>query len=89
MSIRRKVKRHQLDRVDAEAIREMLQSRGWKLFIHRVGRLQASKRIELEQPQAEIDTAGIRGFLEAINAIAAIPDILNREGSRAAAGEDG
>jgi hypothetical protein len=77
-----------LDRVDAEAVKEMLESRGWLLFMQRMTALAHSKREELEQEQPELKTAGIRGYLEAVRAIASIPDILFREGSRGKASED-
>lgn len=78
----RKPHKRKLDRVDAEAIREMLQTRGWKLYTMRIEKMRAAKRAELEQTQPENTTATIRGFLDAVTSIAAIPGILFREGSR-------
>ncbi len=75
-------RKHKLDQVDAEAIRETLETRGWKLFGARVEKLRAFKRQELEQELDAVQTATIRGFLQAINTVAAIPDILMREGSK-------
>jgi hypothetical protein len=81
-------RRARLDRVDAEHIKEMLQTRGWLLFMQRLTGLKESKRSELEQEQSETATAAIRGYLDAIRTVATIPDILMREGSRGKASED-
>lgn len=88
MATRKKIRKHHLDRLDAEAIRDMLGSRGWKLFAARLARFRAVKLEELERPADEVKTALTRGALEAIRAIAAIPDILIREGSKANEGSD-
>ncbi len=80
-------KRIVLDRVDAEAVREMLQGRGWRLFSLRLQKMLEQKRVELEQDQGEVNTAHCRGHLEALRAVASIPDILIREGMKAPAGD--
>lgn len=76
-----------LDRVDSEHVKEMLQSRGWLLFMQRLVALKESKRSELEHQQTETETAAIRGYLDALRTVATIPDILMREGARGK-GED-
>ena len=78
----RKRPKHKLDQVDAEGIRETLQTRGWKLFAERFEKLRHAKRMELEQDLDAVQTADVRGFLKALNTIAVIPDILMREGSK-------
>lgn len=80
-------KRIVLDRVDAEAIRETLQTRGWKLIMLRLQKMLDIRRADLEQAHSEVETANIRGHLEALRAVASIPDILIREGMKAAAGD--
>ena len=82
------VRKPRLDRVDAEAMREMMETRGWKLFLQRMTVLKQSKHEELEQHQDEVKTATIRGYLDAIRAVASIPDILFREGSRGKVSDD-
>ncbi len=82
MSTRRKPPKRKLDQVDAEAIRETLETRGWKLFGARVEKLRESKRRELELDLSAEATAEVRGFLRALNTVAAIPDILMREGNK-------
>lgn len=83
-----KRKRLVLDRVDAEAIREMQQSRGWKLFTLRLQKMIDTKRLDLEQGHTEVETANLRGSLLSLRAAASIPDILIREGMKVAAGDD-
>jgi hypothetical protein len=75
-------KRIVLDRVDAEAIRETLQTRGWKLFTLRLQAMRASKMLDLEQGHTEVETANLRGYIEALRAVGSIPDILIREGMK-------
>ena len=75
-------KKPQLDRLDAEAVREMMRSRGWKLFLQRMTKLKVAKQAELEQHLDAEQTATLRGYLDAIRAVASIPDILFREGAR-------
>lgn len=82
MAPRKRPRKYKLDQVDAEGIRETLQTRGWKLFGARVEKLRESKRRELEQELDAVQTAKVRGFLEALNTVAAIPDILMREGTK-------
>lgn len=77
-----------LDRVDAEAVKEMLEGRGWLLFMQRLTALAQSKRGELEQEQPELETVKIRSYLDAIRTVATIPDILFREGCRGKVSED-
>lgn len=88
MKTAQQLRRPRYDRVDAESMREMMETRGWKLFLQRVTVLKQAKHAELEQDQPELKTAAIRGYLEAIRAVASIPDILFREGSRGKATED-
>lgn len=83
-----KAKRLVLDRVDAEAIRELTNSRGWKLFALRLQRLRQSKQLDLEQPHSEVETSALRGYLEALRTVGSIPDILIREGMKTAPGDD-
>jgi hypothetical protein len=83
-----KQKRLVLDRVDAEQIRETLQTRGWKLIAARIQHMRQVKLLELEQDQGETNTALIRGYLEALRAVGSIPDILMREGMKAPAAAD-
>jgi hypothetical protein len=85
MSTQRKSprKRIVLDRVDAEAIRETLQTRGWKLITLRLQAMRASKQLDLEQGHTEVETANLRGYIEALRAVGSIPDILIREGMKA------
>lgn len=77
-----KPKRVVLDRIDAEAIREMVQGRGWKLFTMRLQSVRAAKALDLEQGHTETETANLRGYLEALRAVGSIPDILIREGMK-------
>lgn len=90
MATARKSKRKRivLDRVDAESIRETIQTRGWKLFTLRLQKIREGKQLDLEQPHSEVDTAMLRGYLEALRAVGSIPDILIREGMKQVAGED-
>jgi hypothetical protein len=88
MNVAQTTRKARLDRVDAEAVREMMATRGWKLFLERMTVLKQSKHEELEQRLSEVDTAIVRGYLEAIRAVASIPDILFREGNRGKGSED-
>lgn len=74
-------RKERLDTVDAEAIREMKQSRGWRLVLKRLELELARKKTELVQPQAEINTATTRGFIRGIETALKIPDILEKEGN--------
>lgn len=82
MATKRRPRKYKLDQVDAEGIRETIETRGWKLFAMRVEKLRAAKRLELEQELDAIQTADVRGFLRALNTVSAIPDILMREGAK-------
>lgn len=75
-------KRIVLDRVDAEAIRETVQTRGWKLITLRLQKMFSAKQLDLEQGHTEVETANLRGYLEALRAVGSIPDILIREGMK-------
>lgn len=81
-------KRIVLDRVDAEAIRETVQTRGWKLITMRLAKMRSVKQLDLEQGHTEVETANIRGYLEALRAVGSIPDILIREGMKAPTEDD-
>ena len=83
-----KPRRVVLDRLDAEAIRELTASRGWKLFALRLQKLRTTNQVDLEQQHSEVDTARIRGYLEALRAVGSIPDILIREGMKVAPGDE-
>jgi hypothetical protein len=82
-------KRIVLDRVDAEAIRETIQTRGWKLITLRLQKMREANQLDLEQGHTEVETAALRGYLGALRAVAAIPDILIREGMKVAAAQTG
>lgn len=77
-------KRLVLDRVDAEAIRETIQTRGWKLIVLRMQKMLDLRRVDLEQGHTEVETAKLRGYLEALRDVDSIPGILIREGMKAA-----
>lgn len=78
-----KRKKRPLDVRDREAIEEMIESHGWKLFARRVERVIDSKRRDLERDLPERDTAAVRGFLDGVRSVLGIPKILIVE-----AGED-
>lgn len=68
------------DAVDAEAIREVLQLRGWKLIQERLVMLRDNAITELIQPHAESETVAIRGRIEAFRTALAVPDAIMSEG---------
>ena len=72
-------KRSRLDSVDAEAIRETLQTRGWKLILTRMQQVHVQKAHEIITQQSEIDTATLRGFITGIETAMRIPAILQSE----------
>jgi hypothetical protein len=74
-----KRRKPQLDALDAESIKELQQSRGWKIYQFRLERLRAAKITALVSQQAEIETATIRGFVQGINTALSIPFILISE----------
>lgn len=88
MKTAQQLRRPRLDRVDAEHMREMMETPGWKLFLQRMTTLKQAKHDELEQHQDEVKTATIRGYLDGIRAVASIPDILFREGARGKVSDD-
>lgn len=83
-----KHKRESLDTVDAEHIKEMLGSSGWRLVSARIQHELGRQCTLLESPQSEFDTASTRGLIRGLRLILEIPEILIREGKRKPGEED-
>lgn len=67
------------DLLDAELIEEMLRSRGWQLTEQRIKETVSTKLRALIQPQSEIETATVRGFIAGLELAAGVPKILQKE----------
>lgn len=65
--------------MDAEYIEEMLRSPGWKLFRQRLAETQGAKVREIILDQPTEKTERIRGFLQAIETVLQIPEIIMSE----------
>jgi hypothetical protein len=72
-------KHDRVDLVDAELVEEMLGSRGWQLVQQRIAETVATQMRALVQPQTEIETATLRGFIAGLQLAASVPKILQGE----------
>lgn len=79
---RRKRKAERLDPVDAELIKETLRSPGWQLIKQGLLNMIRKKTDDLVRPQNEVETAALRGAIEALRSVLSVPEILVREGQR-------
>jgi hypothetical protein len=77
-----KPRREKLDRVDADLIEQVVQSRGWQLIRQRVEHEIERERTALEQPGPETETAWRRGKLAGLRDALQIPKLLMAEGER-------
>lgn len=74
-----KKKKRQLDSEDAESLREVIDSRGWKLILER---LEVEKTKLLARLMTDLDPIGsakVRGQIAAIDTAVQVPDILIAE----------
>lgn len=69
-----------LDQVDAELIRETLQSPGWQLIKRGIENTLNQKVRDLVRPHTEVETANLRGEIAAIESVLALPGILIQKG---------
>ena len=77
-----------LDQVDAELIRETTQSPGWQLIKRGIENILTQKVRDLVRPCSEVETASLRGEIQAMETVLKLPEILARKG-QAGAPSDG
>jgi hypothetical protein len=77
-------KRDRVDLVDAELIDEMLHSPGWQLTAERIAETIGTQMKALVQPQTEIETATVRGFINGLQLALSVPKILKSEAKESA-----
>ncbi len=78
MALRRKDPA-QIDAVDAEQIQEMLDSPGWQWIKLALEMKQQEKMRDLVRPHTEVQTATLRGEIDALGIAAAMPQVLIAE----------
>lgn len=76
-----KIKRRaeRLDGIDADNIRQMLESEGWQLTQQRIERTLETKIGEVQQPLDPVKTAEVRGFIQGLKLALSVPGILTKE----------
>lgn len=82
-----KQKAEALDQVDAELIRETVQSKGWQLIRRGIQNVGDQKLRDLMRPHTEIETATLRGELAMIEALLKLPEQLIEKGATGAASD--
>jgi hypothetical protein len=68
--------------MDLELIDQMLGSRGWQLYSQRIERTIQGKMSDLARDVDQIQTAKLRGFIEALMVVQKLPAILKAEARR-------
>ncbi len=68
-----------LDAVDAEQIQEMLESPGWRLVKHGLEVFRDIKMRDLVRQHTEVETATLRGAIEAVERAIAMPNAMIAE----------
>lgn len=68
-----------LDGVDAEHLREVLDSPGWQLIKQRLMKTLEGKMRDLVRPQNEVETATLRGAIQSLELAIKVPEILVQE----------
>lgn len=71
--------RDQIDPIDAEHIEEMVASRGWAWVKHGIETMRDVKMRDLVRPHSEVETATLRGFIEACERALSMPAALMAE----------
>lgn len=74
------MKREPLDAVDAEAMREIIRMRGWKLFLARLRVMRSRKTEAILKRHPHDETEFIRGYIQALDEVLSIPDTIVSEG---------
>lgn len=72
-------RRDKLDGIDADHVRETIESPGWQLIRQRIERELSLKIAELVRPLDPVKTAQVRGMIEAFKTALDIPRILQAE----------
>ena len=72
--------REELDAIDAQEVAELLDTRAWQLISRRIERITTGKARELERPSDAVNTAHLRGYIEALRTVLRVPSILIAEG---------
>lgn len=75
----RKKRSDRLDGIDAEHVRQTVESPGWQLIRQRIERTISLKVSELLQPLEPVKTTQVRGMIEALTLVLDIPRILQAE----------
>lgn len=68
-----------MDSVDAEHVRDMIQTRGWQLYQQRMEETLRRKVADLAHDQTETATAKLRGEIAAFVLALGVPAILIKE----------
>lgn len=76
--------RDQLDVVDAELIRETLETSGWQLIKRGLENMRDVKMRDLVRIHTETETASLRGAIEAIDRALGVPEALIQEAKNGA-----
>lgn len=74
--------RDHLDAMDAEALQEMLDSPAWKLVARGITNMREFKLRDLARHHTEVETATLRGEIEAFARALAVPLVLIEEAKR-------
>lgn len=77
-------KRDKLDSVDAELIRETLETSGWQLIKRGLENMRDVKMRDLVRQHTETETAQLRGAIDAIERALGIPETLIAEAKNGA-----
>lgn len=80
-------RRKALDGFDAEAVREMTESGGWRLVRSRIEKTLVEKMEALVNPSSEVETAKLRGEIAGLRTALRIPEILQSEGQKNSTGD--
>lgn len=85
--MKRPAKTDALDQVDAELLRETLQTRGWQLIRRGVENIINQKVRDLVRPHTEGETATLRGEISALEGVLKLPQQLIEKGAQGAASD--
>lgn len=75
----RKKRSDRLDGIDAEHVRQTVESPGWQLIRQRIDRARDLAVSELLKPLDQVRTAEVRGMIQAFHVTLTIPGILQAE----------
>lgn len=68
------------DEIDREHLRQTLETRGWQIIEQSIREIAGRKLQSLRQDLDPVQTAKVRGFLDALDHVLALPKTLLKEG---------